>query len=431
MKAVLLEILLIATLLVGNGVFAMTEIAVISARKGRLRGLANNGDRRAQAALELLESPNRFFSTVQVGITAVGVLAGAFGGATLAKVISGAIKDVPALAAYADAIGLGVVVVGITYCSLIIGELVPKRLALVNPEAIARWTARPMMRLSRAAGPLVHLLSFSTDIVLRLLRVRDTQPAPVSEDEIKGLLQEGVKAGVFDQAEPRMVESVLGLDHLPVRDIMTPRAKIMFLRKEDAHESVWHKIVVSGHSAFPLCDANRDHILGVVSVKAIYTHLAAGIPVKLTDLAEPPLIVPSVQPVLRLVETFRQSRKTMALVADEFGTIAGLVTMRDVLEAITGEFPSREERTKPQARARKDGSWLVDGLMEIAPLERKIPGLRFPHSALSQYKTLAGFLLAQFSRVPAEGEFLEWTGFRFEVIDMDRLRIDKVLITPK
>ncbi len=431
MNAVLLEIIIITVLLLGNGLFAMTEIAVVSARKGRLRSLADAGDRRAKAALELLESPNRFFSTVQVGITLVGVLAGAFGGATLADVISDSLKRFPQLAPYADGLSIGVVVVLITYFSLIIGELVPKRLALTNPEAIARWMAGPMMKLSRVASPIVRLLSFSTETVLRILRVSQVKQAAVSEEEIKGLVQEGVKAGVLNNVESRMVESVLALDHLPVKDIMTPRAKIMFLRKDDAHEYVWHKIVVSGHSEFPLCDADRDHILGIVSVKAIYAHLAAGIPVRLTDLAEMPLVVPSVQPVLRLLEGFRQSRKTIALVADEFGAIVGLVTMHDVLEAITGEIPSREERSKPRARHREDGSWLVDGLMEIEALERKITGLRFPRAEATQYQTLGGFLLAQFSRVPAESEALEWNGFRFEVIDMDHLRIDKVLITKK
>ncbi len=431
MNAVLLEIFIITVLLLGNGVFAMTEIAVVTARKGRLRSLADAGDRRAQAALELLESPNRFFSTVQVGITLVGVLAGAFGGATVARVVSGGLKQFPLLAPYADFLAIGLVVVMITYFSLIIGELVPKRLAMTNPEAIARFMARPMLRLSQLASPVVRLLSFSTETVLRILRVRPNQGATVSEEEIKGLVQEGVKAGVLNNVESRMVESVLALDHLPVRDIMTPRAKIMLLRKDDAHEYVWHKIVVSGHSEFPLCDANRDHILGIVSVKAIYAHLAAGIPVRLTDLAETPLVVPSVQPVLRLLESFRQSRKTIALVADEFGAIVGLVTMHDVLEAITGEIPSREERSKPRVRHREDGSWLVDGLMEIEALERKIPGLRFPRAEAAQYQTLGGFLLAQFSRVPAENEALDWNGFRFEVIDMDQLRIDKVLITKK
>ncbi len=431
MNAVLLEILIIAVLLLGNGVFAMTEIAVVSARKGRLRSLAAAGDPRAQAALDLMESPNRFFSTVQVGITLVGVLAGAFGGATLAKAVGDALDGVPWLAPYSEFMGIGLVVVAITYFSLIIGELVPKRLALKNPEAIARWMARPMIQLSRLANPLVRLLSFSTEVVLRVLRVRQAEAATVSEEEIKGLLQEGVKAGVFDKAEPRMVESVLALDRLPVREIMTPRSRIMFLRKDDAHDDVWHKIVVSGHSEFPLRDTDRDHIIGIVSVKAIYAHLAAGIPVRLVDLAEPPLIVPSVQPVLRLVETFRHSRKTVALVADEFGAIVGLATMLDVLEAITGEIPSCEERNKPRARYREDGSWLVDGLMELEALERKVPGLRLPRSTSANYQTVAGFLLAQFSRVPAEGEALDSSGYRFEVIDMDRLRIDKVLITPQ
>lgn len=430
MRNILAEFLVILVLLLANGVFAMIEIAVVSARKARLRKLADEGDSRARAALELAESPTRFLATVQVGITVVTVMAAAFGGATLSKALGRALQTVPSLAPYGDAIGLAVVGIGISYLSLIVGELVPKRLALNNPEGIARAWARPMTRFSALAGPLVRLIGFSTDIVLRLLRVKIQKPAPVTEDEIQLLLQEGVRAGVFHQAEPKMVERVLAMDRLPVRNIMTPRAKVVFLNKDDPHEAIWHKIVVSGHSDYPVYAGHRDNLIGIVSVKAIYANLAAGIPVHLADLAVPPFIVPSVQPVMRLLETFKQSGKHVALVADEFGSIAGLVTLIDMLEAITGDIPSQEDRLKPKAKRRPDGTWLVDALMEVEQFEALLPQLRFPRRESRTYDTLAGFVLKQLAHVPVEGEIFEWSGHRFEVIDMDRHRIDKMLIYP-
>lgn len=430
MSNVVIEVLVIGLLLVANGVFAMTEIAVVTARKSRLRKLAEQGDVRARAALDLAESPNRFFSTVQVGITLVGVLAGAFGGATLSKVIAGALQPVPLLAPYGQGIGIAIVVIGITYFSLIIGELVPKRLAMNNPESIARFLAGPMTRLSVLAGPLVRFLGFSTDLVLRIANIKPRPQEGVSDEEIKLLLQEGVKAGVFHKAEPKMVESVLALDHLPVREIMTPRAKIIFLKRDDPHETVWHKIVVSGHSEFPVYEGTRDNVIGFVSIKAIYAHLAAGIPVRLSDLVVSPLVVPTMQPVMKLLEAFKQGGRRIALVADEFGAIIGLVTLVDVLEAIAGDIPSQEERLRPQARKRDDGTWLVDALIEIEDLERVIPALKFPPEQTRSYSTLAGFILDQVGRVPLEGEFLVWSRYRLEIIDMDRHRIDKVLVYP-
>lgn len=430
MGEILTEFIIIFLLIVANGVFAMTEIAVVSARKARLKRLAQQGDLRAKAALDLAESPNRFLSTVQVGITLVGVLAGAFGGATVAEKIAEALKDVPPLAPYGNAIGIGVVVVVITYLSLIIGELVPKRLALSNPEGIARLMARPVSRLAALASPVVSFLGYSTDFVLRLLGVKDRQEERVSDEEVKVLMQEGMEAGVFHKAEPKMVESVLALDRLPVSEIMTPRAKIIFVNRADPHESVWHKIVVSGHSNFPVYEGNRDNVVGVVSVKAIYANLAANTGVKLGDLMSPPLVVPSTQTVALLLDAFKQSGRHVALVADEFGGIVGLVTLVDVLEAIAGDFPTQEERLKPEAKRRDDGTWLVDGFMEIQVLERSLPGLRFPREPGRDYETLAGFVVTYLGRVPKEGESFEWLNHQFEVIDMDRHRVDKVLITP-
>jgi putative hemolysin len=430
MRQVAFEVAIIFVLLIANGVFAMAEIAVVSAKKSRLRRLADQGNGKARVALELAESPNRFLSTVQIGITLVGIFAGAFGGATLAAELASPIGRVSFLAPHADNIAFGIVVAVITYFSLVLGELVPKRFGLSNPEGIAMMVARPMNRLSKFAGPVVDFLSASTEALLRLLGFKPESAAAVSEEEVRGLMQEGVRAGAFNKVESHIVHSALELDLLPVREIMTPRPKVIWLNQDDSHDQVWHKIVVSGHSHFPVHQGNRDNTVGVVSVKAIYANLAAGVGVKLKDLMIPPLIVPESQTVVQLVETFKQSGKHIALVTDEFGSIVGLVTLNDVMEAVVGEFPSQGERAKPEARKREDGSWLIDAMIDLEAVEKALPGFEFGGAACSEYQTLAGFVVKTLGHVPKEGETFEAQGYIFEVLDMDRHRVDKVLVLP-
>lgn len=430
MKQVAFEVGIIFLLLVANGVFAMAEIAVVSAKKARLRRLADQGNGKARMALELAESPNRFLATVQIGITLVGIFVGAFGGATLTVELAKPIGGVSLLAPYANQIAFGVVVAVITYCSLVLGELVPKRFGLSNPEGIAMLVARPMNWLSKFAGPLVSFLSVSTEALLRVLGFKPRKEVAVSEEEVRVLMQEGVRAGAFNKVESHIVHSALEIDLLPVREIMTPRPKVIWLNQEDPHEKVWHKIVVSNHSHFPVYQGNRDHTVGVVSVKAIYANLAAGVGVRLQDLMVPPLIVPVSQTVLQLVETFKQSGKHIALVTDEFGSIVGLVTLNDVMEAVVGEFPSQGERAKPEARKREDGSWLIDAMIDLEAVEKALPNLKFGGAAYTEYQTLAGFVVKELGHVPKEGETIESHGYVFEILDMDRHRVDKVLVMP-
>lgn len=430
MSQVALEVAIIFLLLIANGVFAMAEIAVVSSKKARLRRLADQGNGKAKIALELAESPNRFLATVQIGITLVGIFAGAFGGATLAAKLAEPIAKVSFLAHYADKIAFGIVVAVITYFSLVLGELVPKRFGLSNPEGIAMMVARPMNWLSKFAGPVVSFLSVSTEALLRLLGFKPEKEVAVSEEEVRVMMQEGVRAGAFNKVESQIVHSALELDQLPVREIMTPRPKVIWLNQEDLHDQVWHKIVVSNHSHFPVYEGNRDHTVGVVSVKAIYANLAAGVGVKLKDLTIPPLIVPESQTVLQLVETFKQSGKHIALVTDEFGSIVGLVTLNDVMEAVVGEFPSQGERAKPEARKRDDGSWLIDAMIDLETVEKALTGFKFGGDAYSEYQTLAGYVVKILGHVPKEGETFEAQGYVFEVLDMDRHRVDKVLVLP-
>lgn len=428
MSGILAEIFILLLLLAVNGLFAMTEIAVVSAKRGRLRKLADTGDRRAKAALELVESPNRFLATVQIGITLVGIVAGAYGGATIAQELAPALARIDGIGAYAKQVSFGIVVVCITYLSLVVGELVPKRIGLGHPEGIAMAVARFMRGLSRLCAPVVSFLGVSTDGLLRLFGVKPQPEPAVSEEEVRGLMQEGLRAGAFNRVESEIVSSVLELDRLDVRELMTPRAKVIFIKRNDAHDQVWHKIVVSGHSYFPVYEGNRDHVIGIVSLKAIYANLAAGVGVNIKDLVVPPLIVPETLNALQLLEAFRKARKHIALVADEYGGIAGLVTLNDVMEAMVGEFATAEERARPAAVKRDDGTWLADGLISVEDLAAGLPGLKF--GAGVDFQTLAGFVMKQLGRVPREGETFEAQGFVWEIIDMDRHRVDKVLIMP-
>jgi putative hemolysin len=430
MTSILIEVVAIFVLLAVNGVFAMTEIAVVSARRLRLGSFADQGDERARVALDLIHSPNRFLSTVQIGITLVGVMAGAFGGATIAEKIRNALQALPALAPYGEAIGLGIVVIAITYFSLVLGELVPKRIGLNNPERIAMFVAKPMQKLSVIAGPLVSFLGASTDASLRMLGIKQSQPTTVTEEDVKVLMQEGVRSGAFNKVETQIVSSALELDQLVVRDIMTPRLKIIWLNREDTHEAIWRKIVASAHSFFPVYEGNRDNIVGIVSVKSVYANLAAGVTPKISDLMTKPLVVPATQNVVQLLETFKQTGKHIALATDEFGSIVGLATLQDVMEAIVGDFSSAEERVRPQAKWREDGSWLIDAMMEIEKLEKILPGLSFGDEESKDYQTLAGFVVKHLGRVPKEGETFETQGYVFEILDMDRHRVDKVLVMP-
>lgn len=428
MSGILVEVFILLLLLLANGVFAMTEIAVVSVRRGHLRRLADTGDVRAKAALDLAESPNRFLATVQIGITLVGILAGAYGGATIAAKLEPVIAGVDWLAPYSRQVAFGAVVLVITYLSLVVGELVPKRIGLGHPEGIAMTVARFMQGLSRVCSPVVSFLSISTDTLLRVFGVRPQKEPAISEEEVRVLMQEGMRAGAFHQVEGEIVNSVLDLDQLRVRDLMTPRVKVISINVDDTHDQVWHKIVVSGHSYFPVYAGGRDHVVGIVSIKSIYANLAAGAGSSLKDLMVPALVVPENLNALQLLEAFRKARKHIALATDEFGGIAGLVTLNDVMEAVVGEVATAEERARPSAKLRDDGSWLADGLMTTAEVAEAISGVKFEVNA--EYQTLAGYVIQQLGHIPKDGEIFTAQGHRWEVIDMDRHRVDKVLIMP-
>ena len=429
MTVVALEIIFIFLLLLLNGLFAMIEIAVVSSRKSRLRQWAETGDVRAKAALDLVELPNRFLSTTQIGITLVGVLAGAFGGATLAGSLGDMLGSLPLTERGADALAVTIVVGAITYFSLVIGELVPKRIGMGNPEVIARLAARPMGHLSRIASPLVKVLGLSTDFVLALLRVRPAAEAAVSEEEVKILVRESERSGTLIPGESGMVEAVLGLDSLVVRDLMTHRGRIVWVDVQMGWGEICQLALESHHTHFPVFEDRRDNLLGMVSIKDLFAADHGDRPRELRPLLTPPLLVPPTQPINRLLEMLRKANSTFALVADEFGGIAGLITLHDVMETIIGGFDS-PHKSQPDAVQREDGTWLIDAMIRIDEFENLFP--EFPLGSVSEreFSTLSGFILQARGHIPITGEHFMADGFRVEIVDLDRNRIDKVLLTP-
>ena len=432
MSGVTVEIIFIFVLLLANGLFAMAEIALVASRKTRLKALADGGHGGAQQALELANAPGKFLSTVQVGITLVGVLAGAVGGARLSESLATTLKKVTFLEANADLVALVLVVALITYFSVIIGELVPKRLALTNPEKIASFLARPMNRLSWAVSPVVNLLSASSDFLMAAIGVKKSKESSVSEEEVRVLIDEGLSAGIFRKTESDMVAGVFDLDEQMAGDLMTPRARMIWLSLDDSDEENWRRIAGSGHSHFPVYQKTRDNVIGMVSVKSLWANLSLAGRVELRALVTPPLYVPTTMAASKLIETFKQSGKHISLVVDEFGGLQGLVTLNDVMMAIVGALPEREQRHDPKAFLRQDGTWLVDAMLDIDEAKSSLGILEdLPGEQESHFTTLGGFVLFRFGHIPREGDKFLWKTHEFEVIDMDRQRIDKLLVTPR
>jgi len=430
MSSVTFELLILLFLLIANGVFAMSEIAIVSARKARLQQWANEGNTKARAALDLANAPNQFLATIQIGITLVGILAGAFGSATLAKELAVVLNDLPLLAPYSQAISFGVVVISITYLSLIVGELVPKRLALNSPERIASAIASPMRGLSHLAYPAVRLLSISTDAVLRLLGIQPTAEPPVTEEEIRVLIDQGTRAGMFEAAEQAMVGRVFRLGDRRVSAVMTPRTEIVWLDRNASPEEIRRTIAESVHSRFVVAQGSLDNVLGVVHAKDLLARSLGTQAIDLFVSLQQPLFVPESMQALALLELFKQSGTHIALVMDEYGGIQGLVTPSDILEAIVGDLPLPGEQAEPQVVQREDGSWLLDGMVSVDEFKELLHLSDLPGEDQGLYKTLAGFVMMQLGRIPQAAHSFEWEGLRFEVMDMDGNRVDKVLVMP-
>ena len=428
MDNLFLEIFLIFILLLANGVFAMSEIAMVSARKVRLQQKAEEGNKAARTALELAENPNRFLSTVQIGITLIGILAGALGGATLARRLALVLAEIELLAPYSQALALVVVVILTTYFSLIIGELVPKRLGLNNPEAIATAVALPMRFLSAINAPVVKFLSASTDLGLRILGVRPSREPPVTEEEIRVLMEQGTQVGIFEEAEQDMIESVFRLSDRYIDAIMTPRTEIEWLDLDETPEEMLQVIRSSNHSRFPVARDNLDNVQGVLKAKDFLNHMLSGEPFDVQKLIQPPLFVPDSMSALKVLEMIKVAGVHEALVLDEYGGLLGMVTLYDILRAIVGDIPGPDDSNEPQIILREDGSWLLDGLLSIDEVKELLNIDQLPDEARIGYQTLGGFLLSQLGSIPSSGQHFTWNNIRFEIIDMDGRRIDKVLV---
>jgi putative hemolysin len=429
MSSVAAELLLIAVLLVVNGVLAMSEIAIVSARKTRLRQRAAEGDAGAAAAIELAETPTRFLSTVQIGITLVGILAGAFGGATVAAVLAGAIGAAPSLAPYAEAIALAIVVATITFLSLIVGELVPKRVALNQPERIASLVARPMRVLARLARPIVAVLTLTTDGLLSMLGVHPAEGAAVTEEEVRLLMAQGTEAGVFQTAERELVESTFELGETQVRELMTPRPLIAWLDLESPPEAQWQALAALPHLHAPLCRGQLDNVVGILATRDLLPELIAGRTPDLLSLAQPPLFLPDRLPAFKALEQFRRAGPQLALVMDEHGGVAGLLTPTDVLEALIGDLAPAPGAPPTGPIRRPDGSWLVDGLMHLDEVAELFGFAEPTETEWEGIQTVGGLAMAKLGRVPAPGDRLSWHGLELEVLDMDGRRVDKVLVS--
>jgi putative hemolysin len=427
------QIILILGLILANGLFATAEMALVSARKARLQQKADEGDKRAQVALDLAVQPSHLLSTTQVGITLIGILIGALSGAEIADGLAGLLALISFLRPVAHPLALVLVVIIITFISLVLGELVPKRLALNTPERIAIAFAIPMRTLSRIAKPFVHVLSGTTEAIVRLLGIQlSTEPA-VTEEEFHVLLEQGTEAGVFEEAEQDMVESVLTLGDRRINSLMTPRHEIVWLDPDDSPTEITQKMMSSGYSRFPVAHESLDSMLGEVRAKDLLIRALNGQPFDLKATLCRPLYVPEVMPVLDVLEQFRQAETQMAFVIDEYGSLIGLVTLNDILEMIVGELPSTEAGEEPDAVQREDGSWLLDGMVPIEELKELLHLGELPGEDEGLFNTLAGFITTYLGRMPAVADHFIWEGQRFEVVDMDGHRIDRVLIsqTPK
>lgn len=417
------EILIIIVLILVNGILSMSEAALMASRKARIQQKANDGDRASQITLDLLKKPNTFLSTIQLGITLISVLAGAFGGATLAKALALEIAKIPTLADYSESLALVIVVVIITVLTIWLGELVPKRLGLHRPESISRLIAGPMLFISRLFSPFTRVISWATDLVLRLMGINISEEQPVTEEELQVLLDQGTQAGVFEESEQDMIEGVFSIGDQRVYSLMTPRTEIAWLEVNDSPEEIRKKISECSYSRFPVRDGTLENVVGVVRARDLLLTNLAGEKINLKHNLHPVIYIPESAEASQALEMFKGGKAELMLVVDEFGAVQGLITLNDILSEIVEGIGTDE----PEATQRQDGSWLLDGMLPVDDF-KEIFNLRdLPEE--TDYETLGGFVMFTLGRIPQTTDKFEWNGLLFEVMDMDSRRVDKVLVT--
>jgi putative hemolysin len=419
------EIIIILLLVALNGVFAMSELAIVSSRKVRLQAMQRRGSPGATAALALQDDPQRFLPTVQVGITMVGILAGVFGGSAFATPLGNVLKTLPLIGVFAEELAFFLVVFTITALNLVLGELVPKQIALRDPERIAVMVARPIAGLARATAPFVWLLSSLTSVILLSLRLTKPADQGVTEEEVKAVVAESVETGALESEERHMIERVLRLADKPVRALMTPRTEVAWLDRNAEPQDIASALRARDVTRFIVADGNIDHVAGVVMAKDLLDQVLEGAPLQLAPLLRQPIVLPDSLSALDALEQLRTDRIGLALVLDEYGSFEGVVTASDLLEAIVGELGPAPESPKPGTTTRHDGSLLLDGMLASDELRARLDLPELPHAGT--YHTVGGLMFALLGRLPKEGDRIIWSGWRFEVLDMDGRRVDKVL----
>lgn len=425
------EIAIVFVLLIINGIFSMSELAIVSVRKARLQKRAEQGDTKARAALELAEQPNDFLATVQVGITLVGILAGAFGGASLSEKLAVPLKQYDRLAPYADQVAFGIVVLIITYFSLVIGELVPKQLALNHAEAIARAVANPMRWIAKITSPAVRLLSGSTDALLKLFGIKPSDDPQVTEDEVRIMVRQGAQSGVFEEAERHMVENIFHMSDQRIRALMTPRRDVVFLDLKDTPAEILSTLKDTSYSRYLVCRDGLDNVVGMVRAKDLLKahldgkHLDIGV---IESAMRQPLFVPESMPALKVMEQFKKTGMHLTVVLDEYGGTLGIATHHDLLEEIAGDMMLIDEPDYQPVQQREDGSWILDGTLTIHDVKEALELRKLPGEERGEYHTLSGFVMYKLGRIPTESDSFEFGGLRFEIIDMDQRRVDKVMV---
>jgi putative hemolysin len=428
MTAVAFETIIIFLLILANGLLAMSEMAVVTARKPRLQQMAEDGNAGAATAFEMTKAPGPFLSAVQIGITLVGILIGVFGGVALSGVIAQRLASIAFLRPYASAVAVGLVVVLLTYLTLVLGELVPKQIALRKSEQIASLVSRPMSLLARITAPFVIILSVSSDTVLRIMQQRPSDEPAVTDEDVRIMLAQGADLGIFEPMEEEIVGQLFRLGDQRIGDLITPRTEIVWIEESDSPDIVREKVVWAGRSRFPVARDNLDHVSGIVLAKDLLAQCLSGEPMDIRAIVQPALFVPESTLALSVIDRFKETHSKMAMVIDEYGGMEGLVTIDDVMGALVGEIREPEEPEEPGATQRADGSWLVDGLLLLDAFQDVVDIPELSLEATSHNRTVGGLVMTQLGRIPVTGERFQWQGFWFEVVDMDGRRVDKILV---
>ncbi|MBW6473480.1 MAG: hemolysin family protein [Anaerolineaceae bacterium] len=430
MNNIFLSILIIFVLIIINGIFAMSEISLISARKVRLQQMSKDGVRSAQVALDISENPNKFLSTVQIGITLIGILSGALGGASISSDLSLIFQNVPWLKPYSEILSVAVVVLLTTYFSLVIGELIPKRLGMNSPEKIASAVAMPMKAISWLTSPIVKLLSASTDIGLKILGIEKSTDPIITEEEIKVLMKQGTQSGIFESAEEDMVTGIFRLGERYIDSIMTPRTEIEWIDLDEPFEIILEQVINSNHSRFPVATGELDNVQGMLLGKDLLSKSLNGAIPSIPDIIQPPLFVPDSTSALKALDLIKEAGTHAVLVIDEFSGVLGMVTLYDVLKSIVGSIPTAGEEEEIQIIQREDGSWLLDGLLAIDDIKELLGIEKLPEEERVGFQTLGGFMMTMLDSIPEVGQYFDVYNMRFEIVDMDGKRVDKVLVIP-